>query len=459
MSKRKTHEEFIKEVQLRNPDVKILSKYISAKNKVDCLCLKHNIKWSANPNNILYGQGCSKCKSEKISSKLKRSDSDFVKILADKFPNIIPLDDYVSSKTKMKYKCKICNTEWCANPDAVLIGKNHCPNCSKKHSKELRSLNYEFVKNAIENDISNKIGLKLYLAYGETYNTQKDKIVIYDELNYKYFLSYRDLSKNAKRGSTLSRFGKSNKFAIHNLNNLLILSNSNWKIVGNPVIKDFSDKIELKNSEGTSIYRSIASILHNVNVGYNLINKRVFDSYTFSDEVYKITKGEYIALNEYQGIDQKVKIKHISCNKSFEITPYLFLDYGTRCPYCTKHNKSRGEKRITDFLISINVNFKSQFTFPDCKNILALPFDFAVLDSNNSIMFLIEYQGEQHFQPVCFGGIPVEQAQNNYRENQYRDKIKKKYCEEHNITLIEIPYWDFDNIEQILKGHLTNQVA
>lgn len=109
--------------------------------------------------------------------------------------------------------------------------------------------------------------------------------------------------------------------------------------------------------------------------------------------------------------------------------------------------------------MSMNVNFKSQFTFPDCKNIFALPFDFAVLDYNDTIMFLIEHQGEQHFQPVCFGGISVEQAQNNYKENQYRDEIKKKYCEKHNITLIEIPYWDFDNIEQILKSHLINQVA
>ena len=34
------------------------------------------------------------------------------------------------------------------------------------------------------------------------------------------------------------------------------------------------------------------------------------------------------------------------------------------------------------------------------------------------------------------------------------DEIKNKYCKDNNITLIRIPYWDFDNIENILKEHL-----
>jgi hypothetical protein len=30
----------------------------------------------------------------------------------------------------------------------------------------------------------------------------------------------------------------------------------------------------------------------------------------------------------------------------------------------------------------------------------------------------------------------------------------KIYCKEHGIKLIEIPYWDYDNIETILKKEL-----
>jgi hypothetical protein len=32
--------------------------------------------------------------------------------------------------------------------------------------------------------------------------------------------------------------------------------------------------------------------------------------------------------------------------------------------------------------------------------------------------------------------------------------MKRDYCKKNNIKLIEIPYWDFDNIEEILDKEL-----
>ena len=39
-------------------------------------------------------------------------------------------------------------------------------------------------------------------------------------------------------------------------------------------------------------------------------------------------------------------------------------------------------------------------------------------------------------------------------KTKLRDNIKTKYCEDNHIKLIRIPYWDFDNIEQILTKEL-----
>ena len=39
------------------------------------------------------------------------------------------------------------------------------------------------------------------------------------------------------------------------------------------------------------------------------------------------------------------------------------------------------------------------------------------------------------------------------------DSIKREYAKKHNIELLEIPYWDFDNIEQILESRLLKQSA
>ena len=38
--------------------------------------------------------------------------------------------------------------------------------------------------------------------------------------------------------------------------------------------------------------------------------------------------------------------------------------------------------------------------------------------------------------------------------SKIRDTIKTKYCKDNNIKLIRIPYWDFNNIEKILKKEL-----
>lgn len=51
-----------------------------------------------------------------------------------------------------------------------------------------------------------------------------------------------------------------------------------------------------------------------------------------------------------------------------------------------------------------------------------------------------EYNGEQHYEPVCFGGISFEEAQQNLRKQQERDQRKRELCKEQGITLIIIKY-------------------
>ena len=79
-----------------------------------------------------------------------------------------------------------------------------------------------------------------------------------------------------------------------------------------------------------------------------------------------------------------------------------------------------------------------------------LPFDFYIPDLN----ICIEYDGEQHFEPVDFGGKGKEYAEKRFKAQQKRDNIKTEYCKNNNIKLIRIPYWEFDNVENILKQEL-----
>lgn len=107
------------------------------------------------------------------------------------------------------------------------------------------------------------------------------------------------------------------------------------------------------------------------------------------------------------------------------------------------HQKeSSGEKIIREFLETHNITYQQEKRFSDCRDNKPLPFDFYLPDRNTCI----EFDGQQHYEPI-------------YNENrlaicQKHDQIKNNYCEQNNITLIRIPYYEGNNINEILKTQL-----
>lgn len=98
---------------------------------------------------------------------------------------------------------------------------------------------------------------------------------------------------------------------------------------------------------------------------------------------------------------------------------------------------SFGEIKIHEVLENAGVNFIEEYSFPDLVSSSGreLRFDFAIFDDNDQLLFLIEYQGIQHYEPKSkFGGY------SGLRKQQFNDLQKREYCANHNIILIEIPY-------------------
>lgn len=114
---------------------------------------------------------------------------------------------------------------------------------------------------------------------------------------------------------------------------------------------------------------------------------------------------------------------------------------------------SKGEYTIQQFLSKNDIKFKQQYCFDDCVYKKKLKFDFAILDDKDNPMLLIEFDGEQHFKPSRYSK-DHENNVNRFNLVKKRDDIKNKYCIDKNIRLLRIPYWDFDNIEQILSKEL-----
>lgn len=105
---------------------------------------------------------------------------------------------------------------------------------------------------------------------------------------------------------------------------------------------------------------------------------------------------------------------------------------------------SKGEAKIKSILEENHINYATQFYFDDLKSSQNRKyyFDFGILNNDNQLQYLIEYDGIQHSDKNHqFGN-----SQESFQIIQQRDKIKNDYCKEHNIPLIRIPYTHLENI-------------
>ena len=110
--------------------------------------------------------------------------------------------------------------------------------------------------------------------------------------------------------------------------------------------------------------------------------------------------------------------------------------------------------QITDYLEHLQpygIPFVTQFNLvKNPKTNCWLRSDFAILDKDKKTLFIIEYDGVQHFKPIdYFGGDATLQAA------QYRDSIKDEYCKENNIPFIRFNYKQSENdIKDLLLKQL-----
>jgi hypothetical protein len=149
-------------------------------------------------------------------------------------------------------------------------------------------------------------------------------------------------------------------------------------------------------------------------------------------------------INETNYINTKHKVP-ILCQKHgvFFQTPNNHLQ-GAGCPHCLR---SLGEEKVAAFLDAHNIEYKTQYKFNNdilfCGNRF-FKADFYLPNHN----IVIEYNGQQHYKDVIIF------SERTLEEQKERDFALRQYCKEHKITLIEIPYWDYDNIDEILKRNL-----
>ena len=109
-------------------------------------------------------------------------------------------------------------------------------------------------------------------------------------------------------------------------------------------------------------------------------------------------------------------------------------------------NMSKIEDKFERIFLSAGVKYVREKTFPDLKKGL-LRYDFYLPEYN----LLIEYQGQFHD-----GTTSMVLKDEYFDKQQKNDKLKRDYAKNNSYNLLEIWYYDFDNIEDIIDKYIYN---
>ena len=167
-------------------------------------------------------------------------------------------------------------------------------------------------------------------------------------------------------------------------------------------------------------------------------NKNIFVE---KSNVIHDNKYDY-SLVDYKNCNTNVIIQ-CPIHKEFNQTPTKHLA-GHGCPIC---NESKGEINIRKYLNKNKIKYVSQYRFDGCKDKNELIFDFYLPDFN----ICIEFDGEQHYNPLKFFGGDI-----GLIDNIKKDNIKNDYCHENSIKLFRIKY--DDNIEESMDFYIKTNV-
>lgn len=144
---------------------------------------------------------------------------------------------------------------------------------------------------------------------------------------------------------------------------------------------------------------------------------------------------------------------HILCREHlrwFSVSPDTHLRGAGGCPDCVQ---SVGESLVRHTLEQMGIKFIQQYFIPNENPELKrhhLVLDFYLPDMN----VVIEYNGEQHYNDVKHFTLKEGYS---FEDQVLRDETVRKYCFEHGLTLIEVPYTKIDCIADFLRKKLKNR--
>lgn len=138
----------------------------------------------------------------------------------------------------------------------------------------------------------------------------------------------------------------------------------------------------------------------------------------------------------YKGNKKKIEII-CRTHGSFFQTPNEHL-VGKGCSKCVRKNETELGENLKIFFIGWEIKRQKKFYSKEHKRYRS--FDYFLKNKTQKI--IIEYDGQQHFEPVQFNGISLDKSKNLFKKQKETDSLDKLFCKRKNIDLYRISYKD-----------------
>lgn len=355
---------------------------------------------------------------------------------------------YAKEKIQIRHNCSDGEyREFSAAPTNLLTGHTKCPRCSKK-------------KKYTHNDMKRLFEERDCQLITKEYHDVFDKIEFICNKHPEEGIQVSTYHKMIYTGNCCNKCGRESG-AQKQLDNITIEQlRDDFSNKGLVLLEDHYKGAKAKYKCSCVVHKDTImeitydNLKHKKSLGCTLCHNISYSEQKRTPENILRLKVEELGLIfdhvEYTGRNNNGTLIYYKCPHHLEygiqVKKINKLNIGQGCPYC---NQSHGERQIEKYLNNHHINFIPQKSFNNLVGVGGLPltYDFYLNDYN----ILIEYQGIQHERPVEL----FQRHKDQFSVQKEHDSRKKQYADSHNYRLLEIWYYDYDNIEIILDNTLT----
>lgn len=366
--------------------------------------------------------------------------------------------DWKGVKGRYYFLCSICKKDWkYITFDQVKANRSSvCKKCSVELAKQKQRIDYDYILEEVKKCNSEIRKYKDLEMSKSDWGRIVDKYWIKCNICNKWlFVEYRNFIKkysgtcNACRGSSVRWTTELVNEYCKNVNSEF--RSDIW------VMSDTKYTFACVNC-GEDIIKSFTKFKEGQNTCEKCYRERIKLKMSKSNEEYleelRFNNIDIVPLEEYQGGDTPIKHRCPKClSEDWTPTPTNIISgHSNSCMGC---RSSRGEDVISNYLNLRNIRYVKEYKFKDLKSSknYYLRFDFAVFDGlSEVIVIIIEYDGLHHYEPIHYSR-DISKNISSFERTKYNDAVKNQYCKDNNIPLLRIPYWEFENIEDLLNSN------